>query len=250
MILNTDFTTLLILDADLHKAGTQNNSKTETNLSLVKPRKKVKRLCKQKLEKLFHKKVKKHLEAESEIRKLQKTCIDLQNEVKQWKESTEKLTEGFERLSKQVMKSSESRSFVKSKNIKPEKILVQEESLKTKVVIEDNLPSFPARVTFNNSLPTPSLKLTQTQCGLEVFWTFPGDHTSVGSYELFAFRSAVARPPSAAWMKVGDVKSIPLPIRCTLSSFKSGSTYTFIVRSKDPQGRVGNFSDSKTISLV
>ena len=246
----------LILDTTTVLAHVPLRSKDELNAvqngTNGKIKKKLKRLSRDKLEEIVKKKVRKHLEAEAELIKVRKTCQELQKEVNQWKEKTERLADGFADLSKKVQNSSEKKVTVKTEGhkINVDKVTTEESSKKNGSA--DFLPPLPARVTSNDSLPVPSLKLTQTKAGLEVFWTYTSDHTMVASYELFAFRKTmnVKPPPNVTWMKVGDVQSIPLPIKVTLSSFKSGSTYTFAVRAKDAENRAGQFSDTETISLV
>ncbi len=124
----------------------------------MKIKKNVKRLSREKLEKLVTKKVKKHLEAESELVKLQKTCQELKEEVQQYKERTEKLAKGYAYLAKLVNNPGDKKGSATSESPKI-----------PKGTIEVDIPSFPPRVTSNDSLPTPSLKLTQTKAGLEVF---------------------------------------------------------------------------------
>lgn len=242
------------------------------NQNKVKVKKKVKRLDKKKWEDLMAQKIKKYIEGqkESELINLKKSYKDLQEEVKLWKEKTAEISKAYQDLAKQYKIKEEVKSKGeeqysgenKSENSKSTEVLPTPKAPPispvppvSKEVInnglsEDGLPSLPARVTSNDLLPIPTLKLTQTSAGLEVFWTHTEDYTSVSSYELYAFRKNAKSPPNATWMKVGDVPSIPLPIRCTLSSFKSGCTYNFIVRSKDSQGRLGEFSGPKVISLV
>ena len=88
-----------------------------------KLKKKLKRLSREKLEEIVKKKVKKYLEAESELTKLRKTCQELQKEVSQWKEKTERLADGFADLSKRVQNSSEKKITMKteSQNVNVEK---------------------------------------------------------------------------------------------------------------------------------
>eukprot|EP00092_Neocalanus_flemingeri_P023115 GFUD01025063.1.p1 GENE.GFUD01025063.1~~GFUD01025063.1.p1 ORF type:complete len:377 (-),score=34.87 GFUD01025063.1:69-1199(-) len=114
------------------------------------------------------------------------------------------------------------------------------------------LPPLPQSVdTQSGSVPKPNLKLTQTQAGLEVYWTYNSglSHTLISSYELYAHQDTFKPIAASTWKKVGDIKSIPLPIRCTLSHFKSGSTYYFVVRAKDLTGKFGQFSDVQKICL-
>ena len=135
------------------------------------------------------------------------------------------------------------------KKASPEKKVEDDEISIVKQVAR--LPPLPRSEVAPGSPPKPNLKLTQTPAGLEVYWTYQGgySHTLISSYELFAFQDTFKHSAPAAWKKVGEIKSIPLPIRCTLSHFKSGSTYYFVVRAKDLKGGCGNFSDVQKISL-
>jgi len=116
------------------------------------------------------------------------------------------------------------------------------------------LPPLPASLDSQSggpSPPKPNLKLTQTAAGLEVYWTYNDGYSNklISSYELYAHQDTSKPLAAAAWKKVGDIKSIPLPIRCTLSHFKSGSTYFFVVRAKNLKGQFGQFSDVQKICL-
>ena len=218
-------------------------------------RKRVKRVSKEQLESIIVKRLREELSGNEELVKLQETCCTLVEEVKRWKTKAEELAAESARLQRLISSpGSTSRSDVGKVSEDP-RDGDAERSRQNDRSEEESLPPLPARLSSNDSLPTPILSLTQTQLGLEVFWNFEGDHNAVASYELFAFRKLTLKsspqpPAKTSWMKVGDVKSIPLPIRCTLSQFKSGSTYSFAVRSKDLQGGVGRFSDVKVISLT
>jgi hypothetical protein len=225
----------------------ENGEKKQLSPGLVPTRKRVKRVSKSEFESILAKRVRKELGENCDLVKLQETCKELQEEVSRWKAKTERLTSECAQLEKLV-------------NSPPTKINCADENVRQAVVskkesVEESLPALPARLPPNDALPTPVLKLTQTRLGLEVQWNFEGDQSSVASYELFAFRKLTLKSSShpaanISWKKVGDVKSIPLPMKCTLSQFKVGSTYSFAVRSKDAVGGVGQFSDVKIISLT
>ena len=211
---------------------THGNVKLDTSNGEISQEKKcVKRLSREKLEKLVKRKVKKQLESESEVLKLQKTCKALEEEVKEWKERTENLARGFSKLDKLVKKSDQTDDPGESESLRPEGE-------------ERGLPSLPARVTPEESLPVPVLSLSRGPGGLQVYWTYPGDHRPVADYQLFHHRRG-----DTLWRRVGDIASIPLPIRVTLSQFKPGSTYSFIVRSRDSVGGQGAWSHPATIDL-
>ena len=194
-------------------------------------KKSVKRLSREKLEKLVKRKVKKQLESESEVVKLQKTCTALEEEVKEWKERTAKLAKGFAQLDKLLRKSDPAANPGESESL-------------AAVDEEPALPALPARVTPNESLPVGVLSLSRGPGGLQVFWSHPGEPGAVTDYQLFHHRRG-----DTTWRKVGDIASIPLPIRVTLSQFKAGSTYSFIVRSRDSEGGQGACSLPATIAL-
>ena len=245
-------TTDPIQNGTLQKSANGEKSKS-SELGL---RKRVKRVSKEQLESIIVKRLREELSGNKELVKLQETCCNLVEEVKRWKTKAEELAAESARLQRLISSpGSTSRSDVGKVSEDPRDGDAGR-SRQNDRSEEESLPPLPARLSSNDSLPTPILSLTQTQLGLEVFWNFEGDHNAVASYELFAFRKLTLKsspqPPPAktSWMKVGDVKSIPLPIRCTLSQFKSGSTYSFAVRSKDLQGGVGRFSDVKVISLT
>ena len=211
----------------------------------------MKRVSKEEFESILAKRVRKELGENCELVRLQESCKELQEEVRRWKAKTERLASECAQLEK-LINSPAKIKCADSENVKEN---VRQAVISKKESEEESPPALPARLTPNDCLPTPLLKLTQTQLGLEVQWTFEGDQSSVASYELFAFRKLNLKTSShssanISWKKVGDVKSIPLPMKCTLSQFKAGSTYSFAVRSKDAKGGVGQFSDVKIISLT
>ena len=218
------------------------------NSQLSPGRKGIKRVSKAEFESILAKRVRQELGENCDLVKLQETCKDLQEEVSRWKARTERLANECAQLQKLV-------NSPPAKIKCPDSEKTKENVISKKESEDESLPLLPARASPNDSLPTPVLKLTQTDLGLEVQWTFEGDQSCVASYELFAFRKLTLKssshpPASINWKKVGDVKSIPLPMKCTLSQFKAGSTYSFAVRSKDSEGGVGQFSDIKKISLT
>ena len=232
-------------------AGSDENGKSpKSNLSPGLTRKRVKRVSKEEFESILAKRVRKELGENSELVRLQESCKELQEEVRRWKAKTERLASECAQLEK-LINSPAKIKCADSENVNVRQAVISKKESEE----EESPPALPARLTPNDWLPTPLLKLTQTQLGLEVQWTFEGDQSSVASYELFAFRKLNLKTSShssanISWKKVGDVKSIPLPMKCTLSQFKSGSTYSFAVRSKDAKGGVGQFSDVKIISLT
>ena len=218
----------------------------------------MKRVSREELQSILAKRVKKELDENCDLVKLQETCRGLQVEVSRWKAESERLASQCAKLEQLINSSTKEKCGIGG-NVKVDvgQAVIPKDNSKKENNPDERLPSLPARVTPNDSLPTPLLQLTQTESGLEVQWNYEGDQSSVASYELFAFRKLTLKSSSQAsatgtssWKKVGDVKSIPLPMKCTLSQFKAGSTYSFAVRAKDKLGGVGPFSDVKIISLT
>jgi len=160
-------------------------------------------------------------------------------------------------VTKQPQVTTEQQKTTHQQVTSPQKVTIEK-----KVISDDDeisivkqvarLPPLPRTdIVQSGSPPKPNLKLTQTAAGLEVYWTYQGgySHTQINSYELYAYQDTSKPLAAASWKKVGDIKSIPLPIRCTLSHFKSGSTYFFVVRAKDLKGQFGKFSDVQKICL-
>lgn len=74
-------------------------------------------------------------------------------------------------------------------------------------------------------------------------------HAAVKAYQIFAYQETSQSPKTEMWKRIGreDVAALPLPMACTLSQFKNGLKYHFAVRPVDQYGRLGVFSDPKTI---
>jgi len=113
------------------------------------------------------------------------------------------------------------------------------------------IPELPDKVPESvSSLPKPILSLKKTERGLEVLWEFETeiDENSIKSYELFALNISLSNK-AAVWKRVGDINSIKLPIKVTLSDFKAGTSYKFAVRAKDKSGELGPYSEIQKIIL-
>jgi len=110
-----------------------------------------------------------------------------------------------------------------------------------------NIPDLPNPVA-DSDQPKPSLKLNQTEKGLEVLWDYLAGFSQehVKEYELYYYNSSLI---SQTWKKAGQIKPIPLPIKVTLAEFKSGSSYYFVVRAKSLDDTPGPYSDVQKISL-
>lgn len=103
--------------------------------------------------------------------------------------------------------------------------------------------------------PRPSLRISRGKDdGIQLSWLMPEldpkIHEEVVSYQLYAYQEGSAPPSSDLWRKVGDVKALPLPMACTLTSFHPGNKYYFAVRAIDNHSRVSQFSYAQPISLV
>jgi len=101
--------------------------------------------------------------------------------------------------------------------------------------------------------PRPALKISRVANGIVLSWNMNLNlttHATIASYQLYAYQeSAMQRPDSSLWKKVGDVKALPLPMACTLTQFTRGNKYHFAVRAMDGHSRVGQFSDPNSIVL-
>ncbi|XP_044737088.1 histone-lysine N-methyltransferase, H3 lysine-79 specific-like [Chrysoperla carnea] len=102
--------------------------------------------------------------------------------------------------------------------------------------------------------PRPALRISRTKDGgIQLSWSMPEldqkIHEEVASYQLYAYQEGAAPPSTELWRKVGDVKALPLPMACTLTSFHPGNKYYFAVRAIDVHSRVSQFSYAQPISL-
>jgi len=101
--------------------------------------------------------------------------------------------------------------------------------------------------------PRPALKISRVNNGIVLSWNMNlnlATHATITSYQLYAYQeSAMQRPDSSLWKKVGDVKALPLPMACTLTQFTRGNKYHFAVRAMDGHSRVGQFSEPNSIVL-
>jgi len=227
-----------------------------------------KRLSRRALEKLLSDKSQEVLKKNTEINELKESCKELKVEIKEWKtkadnlaktctnlsslvkshighQVTPKKTTGIEPKEKPSMKRSSDSVVSPSKNTK--KIKIDSEPKK-----EPSLPSLPNQTnTSPLSIPKPNLGLNKTHRGLEVLWNFDTmvDEKTIKCYELYACNLKATSHSGASWKKVGVINSITLPIKVTLSDFKSNSTYHFAVRPKGHNGAFGQYSDIEKIDL-
>jgi len=75
------------------------------------------------------------------------------------------------------------------------------------------------------------------------------EHADIAFYQIFGYQETGLAPNVNLWNKIGDVKSLDLPMACTLTHFTKGNRYHFAVRAEDVHSRVGPFSPPQSISL-
>ena len=115
---------------------------------------------------------------------------------------------------------------------------------------EIDLPPLPNQVESSQSCPRPTLKLSKSDKGLEVLWEFEDEYDEklVKKYHLYSCNPS-SKNGTVSWKKVGIIDSIKLPIKVTLSDFKSGTTYFFSVRGEDHNNGFGCYSEVEQIHL-
>ena len=116
---------------------------------------------------------------------------------------------------------------------------------------ENDLPPLPNQVESSQSCPRPTLKLSKSDKGLEVLWEFEEDDYDeklIKKYHLYSCNPS-SKNGTVSWKKVGIIDSIKLPIKVTLSDFKSGTTYFFSVRGEDHNNGFGCYSKVEQIHL-
>ena len=116
---------------------------------------------------------------------------------------------------------------------------------------ENDLPPLPNQVESSQSCPRPTLKLSKSDKGLEVLWEFEEDDYDeklIKKYHLYSCNPS-SKNGTVSWKKVGIIDSIKLPIKVTLSDFKSGTTYFFSVRGEDHNNGFGCYSEVEQIHL-
>ena len=116
----------------------------------------------------------------------------------------------------------------------------------------NDLPPLPDQVeTPRQSIPRPTLKLSKSEKGLEVLWELREDNYDeklILKYHLYACNPSM-KTGTCSWKKVGIINSMKLPIKVTLSDFKSGTTYFFAVRGEDHNNGLGHYSKIEKIHL-
>ena len=254
----------------LGEAVGSSSSGTGTSSPLLK--KGVKRLSKEKLESILARKVMKLLESEASLRELQKSCLSLQQEVKDWKKRSNSLAKNSKALAELVKRKviktrKDDLGKIRSVNLQVGQSFLAKDSEKVKGTevfkVPTSMPSHPAplpqastgfSIDQASCTSPPKLKLTINKIseGIQLFWSLDDatrSHSKVRNYEIFAYLET-SKPPSVKfWKKIGDIKAIPLPIRCTLSQFKKGSKYHFSVRACDINSHFGIYSEIESVLL-
>ena len=227
-----------------------------------------KRLSRSTLEKLLADKTQEVLKKNAEITELKESCKELKVEIKEWKTKADNLAKTCTNLSSLVKshigqqitpKKTTGIELKEAPSLKRSSDGVASPSTNTKRIKTDSepkkqpsLPPLPNQTdTSQLSIPKPNLGLNKTQRGLEVLWNFDTtvDEKTIKCYELYACNLKATSQSGASWKKVGVINSITLPIKVTLSDFKSNSTYHFAVRPKGHNGAFGQYSDIEKIDL-
>ena len=72
-------------------------------------------------------------------------------------------------------------------------------------------------------------------------------HALIMNYQLFALQDGGTTENLHQWKKIGVVKTLTLPMACTLTQLSAGNH--FLVRATDVNGRQGECSEACTITL-
>lgn len=112
----------------------------------------------------------------------------------------------------------------------------------------------------SNFIPLPRLTASITSDASSIILTWDCfDATSqfqrnVDVYFLFAFHTLdLSKPPPTdvnAWKRIGAIKSLPLPIACTLTQTFDGHNYFFAVVATGAQGRMGELSNPCALKVT
>ena len=237
--------------------------KNDSDSNKIHAARKRKKCSRKRLEKLLLEKSEQLIQAHGDIEKLQASCQELKSEVKDWKAKSDSLAKTCSKLatklktdlgsngkiSKDIKRVNDNKdkkrklseyddSKEEHKKLKVDKDLV---ALKRKNVKDNHenqavavvkpfidVPELPNPADPKHSwLLKPNLSLKQTEKGLEVLWEFGKsfDEKLLKYYELFTFKSN--SKPGTSWKKLTNINSMKLPIKVTLSDFKSGSTYFY-----------------------
>lgn len=118
------------------------------------------------------------------------------------------------------------------------------------------LPPLPRAPKYGPNIlkpPRPTLRICKNSTGIMLSWNFEDDlPTTIRKYQVYAYQEGapVEGTKTEMWKKVGDVDALPLPMACTLTQFKEGHKYFFVVRAIDVNTRLGDFSLPGSIMLT
>ncbi|KAK9502774.1 hypothetical protein O3M35_011483 [Rhynocoris fuscipes] len=119
-----------------------------------------------------------------------------------------------------------------------------------------SLPPLPRSPKYGMNVlkpPRPILRICRNSSGIMLSWNFDEEIlTKIRKYQVFAYQEGAQIDVSKTdmWKKVGDVDALPLPMACTLTQFKEGHKYYFVVRAMDANSRLGEFSLPGSIMLT
>ncbi|XP_029432312.1 activating transcription factor 7-interacting protein 2 [Rhinatrema bivittatum] len=106
-----------------------------------------------------------------------------------------------------------------------------------------------------NPLPPQKYELQLTQVlnprGIALSWNVAEINpkcAAVHSYYLYMCQEP-SKTNAPKWIKIGEIKALPLPMACTLTQFADGNKYHFTLRAKDIYGCFGPFCDVQSITL-
>ncbi|XP_054720015.1 serine-aspartate repeat-containing protein F-like isoform X2 [Uloborus diversus] len=110
------------------------------------------------------------------------------------------------------------------------------------------LPIMPNRVNryLKESPPKPRVKISCDDKGIILQWDadITDKHEKLQCFEIFGYQEQKNQNiTSALWKRIGNVKTLSLPMACTLTKFVPGNNYHFTVRGLDIHNRPGIFSD-------
>ena len=74
-------------------------------------------------------------------------------------------------------------------------------------------------------------------------------HALIMNYQLFALQDGGTTENLHQWKKIRVVKTLTLPMACTLTQLSAGNKYHFLVSATDVNGRQGECSEACTITL-
>ena len=113
---------------------------------MVPARKRVKRVSKAEFESILAKRVRRELDENCDLVKLQETCRELQEEVRRWKARTERLSSECAQLEKMVNSPPTKIKCADSEKVKEN---AREAVISKKDSEEESLPPLPARLPPN-----------------------------------------------------------------------------------------------------